>query len=106
MLAAPAPMRTVRGMKRSRIALSGIILPLLAGCSKTTTVTERRDRRAPGGSSVEVEERWGIAEPARKLFEFYLDAMFLQDGVLPFLIVWGWTIYMVMVVGSVMGGRE
>lgn len=85
-------MRTIRGVKRSRIALLGILLPLLAACSKTTTVTERRDFRAPGGSAVDVEERWGIAKPVKDFFvglvEITVDALFLREGVFLFLCAW------------------
>jgi hypothetical protein len=104
MLAPIVAERTLCVVRKPFLAVPVVLLPLLSGCSKTTTVKERFDPSAPGRSSVEVEERWGLPGPVGdllgkigRLAQFYVESLFLRHGVVPFLLALVWV---VVVVGS------
>ena len=47
---------TVQGVKRLQVVAVAAVTILSSGCSRVTTVSERRDFNSPGGKSIKVTE--------------------------------------------------
>jgi hypothetical protein len=78
-------------VKRLQLAAVATVTLLISGCSRVTTVSERRDYKSPGGKSIEVTENWALPGFLKSFLSFLvrlLDSAFYQHGGENFIVAW------------------
>jgi hypothetical protein len=81
-------------VKRLQLAAVAAVTLLVSGCSRVTTVSERRDYKSPGGKSIEMTESWALPG---FLKNFISDLLF-EDGVVVAFFAW---VFVVSIVGTI-----
>ena len=71
-------------VKRLQLAAVATVTLLISGCSRVTTVSERRDYKSPGGKSIEMTESWALPGFLKNLISYLL----FEEGVVVALSSW------------------
>jgi hypothetical protein len=74
-------------VKRLQLAAVATVTLLISGCSRVTTVSERRDYQSPGGrgKSIEVTESWALPG----FLKGFISNLLAQGSFLEFMMAWG-----------------